>query len=178
MAIPQDGTYKRSMHSFRRAVLPLAAILPVFLAGCSELLPHGSIEEVKFEALVPPDTSNRYLVCPSDICVTASPDRESPVFDIGVNELRMAWERIVDRAQRSEVVASFRDGGQVAIVQRSAVLKFPDIISAEFVDLGRQRATVLIYSRSVYGLSDFGVNRDRVDRWLDELNAEVGGARR
>ncbi|MCB1632914.1 MAG: DUF1499 domain-containing protein [Pseudomonadales bacterium] len=35
--------------------------------------------------------------------------------------------------------------------------------------LGEARSTLIIYSRSVYGYSDLGVNKARVNRWLAEL---------
>ena len=43
------------------------------------------------------------------------------------------------------------------------------VITAEFIQIDEQRATLAIYSRSVYGRSDFGVNGKRVTRWLADL---------
>jgi uncharacterized protein (DUF1499 family) len=46
------------------------------------------------------------------------------------------------------------------------VLRFPDVITVEFVPLGDDRSSLAVDSRSRYGRGDFGVNRGRVSKWL------------
>jgi uncharacterized protein (DUF1499 family) len=52
---------------------------------------------------------------------------------------------------------------------RSAVLNFPDLVTVQVDTAGADRSTLVIWSRSVYGRSDFGVNRDRTKTWLAAL---------
>ncbi|MBC7433421.1 MAG: DUF1499 domain-containing protein, partial [Rubritepida sp.] len=54
-------------------------------------------------------------------------------------------------------------------VERSALLNYPDIIVAEAVPGPQGGAGLFLYSRSLFGWSDLGVNRARVDRWLAAL---------
>jgi uncharacterized protein (DUF1499 family) len=61
-------------------------------------------------------------------------------------------------------------------IQRSALFRFPDVITVELVTLAPDRSSLAIYSRSRYGRSDFGVNRRRVLRWLSRLQRMVGPA--
>ena len=51
-------------------------------------------------------------------------------------------------------------------VVRSALFGFPDLVSVKFLDLKGGKATLALYSRSVYGRSDLGVNRARSLAWL------------
>ncbi len=60
-------------------------------------------------------------------------------------------------------------GQQFDYVQRSARFRFPDIITVRFISVSSSQSTLAIYSRSIYGKSDFGVNRERIDAWLKTL---------
>jgi len=57
--------------------------------------------------------------------------------------------------------------------QRTENLKFPDYISIKVIELGENRSTIAIYSRSRYGYGDMGVNKDRVLRWLETLSSFI-----
>lgn len=154
----------------------LVVLLISVLAGCSQLFPAGEVEEIDFRSLERPSSSNHYLVCTPAHCQSAVSDRQGPVFATDIQSLRSAWDRIVLRAPRTELVASFGDGSQVAYVQRSAVWQFPDIVSVAFLELPDGRVSLAIYSRSVYGRSDFGANRARISGWLAQLEADLGEA--
>jgi uncharacterized protein (DUF1499 family) len=49
-------------------------------------------------------------------------------------------------------------------------MRYPDLITVQFRPLDSTRSTLAIYSRSVYGYSDRGVNQRRVRQWLDRLS--------
>ncbi len=55
--------------------------------------------------------------------------------------------------------------------QRSARFWFPDRVTVWVIPLSDSRSTLAIYSRSIYGLNDLGVNRARVETWLAALRA-------
>ena len=57
-------------------------------------------------------------------------------------------------------------GVQFDYVQRSPRFRFPDIITVRFIPVSPSRSTLAIYSRSVYGRRDFGVNEKRVQEWM------------
>ena len=70
---------------------------------------------------------------------------------------------------RTYVAAEFPDQLQVHYVVRSALMNFPDLVTVQVNAAGADRSTLVIWSRSVYGRSDFGVNRDRTKAWLAAL---------
>jgi uncharacterized protein (DUF1499 family) len=58
-------------------------------------------------------------------------------------------------------------------VVRSAVFNFPDLVTAQVAPDGENASTLILYSRSVYGRSDFGVNRKRLLSWLAAFDASL-----
>ena len=127
----------------------------------SNLLSVGDFESVDFEDLKLTDRPNQFLMCPPHIC---SGHAASPVFDVSADELRERWREVISAQPRVELLAE--DGQQFDYVQRSAWLRFPDIITVRFISLLPSQSTLAISSRSVYGKSDFGVNRKRIEAWL------------
>ncbi len=58
------------------------------------------------------------------------------------------------------------------LVARTLFVRWPDWVTVRFIPLGEKRSTLAIYSRSVYGRSDFGANKNRITNWLARLSAE------
>lgn len=56
---------------------------------------------------------------------------------------------------------------------RSAIFNFPDLVTAQIIDAGQDRSTLVLYSRSVYGYSDLGANRRRLNTWLAALQTKI-----
>jgi len=143
------------------------------IAGCEATLDMvfstAPREAIVFETLDPGARSNRYLVCPKGYC-GATPDRVSPLFDETAATLRGRWMAMIARQPRITPGPSDPAEQQYDFVQRSKFLRFPDTITVRFISLGAAQSTVAIYSRSHYGYSDFGVNKDRIDAWLAELS--------
>ena len=128
----------------------------------------GDVENVDFEEFKLTDTANQYLMCPPGFC-DANPHADSPVFDVSVEQLRGRWREVVAVQPRIVLLAEDEDGQQFDYVQRSARFRFPDIITVRFISVSSSLSTLAIYSRSIYGKSDFGVNRERIDAWLKTL---------
>lgn len=133
------------------------------------LLPVGDIKPINFRKLELPLTPNQYLVCPPDYCST-KPHAESGEFDVSLDQLRKRLQKDIAAEPRVELLAD-QDGLQFDYVQRSARFRFPDIVTIRFIPLSPSRSTLAIYSRSIYGNSDFGVNRERVETWFRKLRA-------
>jgi len=132
------------------------------------LLGPGERGPVAFETLEPPGRPNRYLVCPRDLCRRAA--AESPIFAASVAEQRRAWDRLLDR----EGARRLRDeGGQIEVEVRTPWLRFPDLVTIRPIPSEADRSTVAVYSRSLYGHSDFGVNAARVRAWLRALTTDL-----
>jgi uncharacterized protein (DUF1499 family) len=127
----------------------------------SALFSVGDVETVDFEDLGLTDKPNQFLMCPPGVC---NRHADSPVFDVSVDQLRERWRDVAAAQPGLELLAE--DGQQFDYIQRSARLRFPDIISVRFISVSPSQSTLALYSRSVYGKSDFGVNRKRIEAWL------------
>jgi uncharacterized protein (DUF1499 family) len=143
---------------------PLAALLPV-----------GDVAAVDFTTLTLTDKPNQYLICPPELCA-AAPHGQSPVFQVPVEHLSAAWRQMLAALPGVTLLAEDQDGRQLDYVQRSARFRFPDIITVRFMAAAPGQSTLAIYSRAVYGRSDFGVNRARVEAWLTGLCQSLGAA--
>lgn len=49
-------------------------------------------------------------------------------------------------------------------------MRYPDTIDGEVFAVGEGKSSLAIYSRSLVGNGDFGVNRARLVRWFAALN--------
>jgi len=141
------------------------ALAVALLAG-----PAAGAEPRDLRAIARTGGWNDALACPAGICRAAA-DFESSVVGLLVEALIARARRVLANEPRAELVAVDRELHQLVFVQRSAVFGFPDTVwvQALATDGG---AVAILYSRSTYGVWDFGVNRARVERWLDLLTAE------
>jgi hypothetical protein len=105
----------------------------------------------------------------------AAPAGFMPVPDIVTHfagppeALYAALRRFAAGQARLYVQAAFDDRRQVHFVARTAVANFPDLVTAQVTEDGG----LILWSRSVYGRSDFGVNRARMDMWVAGIGREL-----
>jgi Protein of unknown function (DUF1499) len=118
---------------------------------------------------------NSYLACPVGYCPAAKA-APSPVFALPWERLREYWFEMIADDRRITQVDSDAERRHLVYIQRTPVLRFPDIVTVEFVALAPDRSSIALYSRSRYGRSDFGKNRKRVNRWLSLLQSAAGPA--
>ena len=136
-------------------------------ATCS---PPSGHQAVRFETLVLTSKPNQYLVCPPDLCTEAKAHQESPQFDRTADDLRAAFETVVLGSEAVTKIAESED--TLDVVARTPFVRWPDWVTIRFIPLGENRSTLAIYSRSVYGSSDFGANKRRITNWLARLSAQ------
>ncbi|MCW2236418.1 DUF1499 domain-containing protein [Azospirillum canadense] len=167
---------RRFLRSFLR-VLVIVLLVPVFAYGALALVVGrdnvwatvfgpGNRAPVDFATLQPADTPNRYLVCPPAQCARA--DAESPVYPVPADRLRAAWTEVIAK-HGAKLLSSGEE--QIDAEARTPWLRFPDLVTVRIVPLGADRSTAKIYSRSLYGRSDLGVNAARVKAWMAEVEA-------
>jgi uncharacterized protein (DUF1499 family) len=128
------------------------------------------VATIDFATLALTDKPNQHLLCPADFCA-AEAQEVSPLFDLPLDELRTRWDAVIAAQERVTVLAE--SNGQIDYVQRTAIVRYPDIITVRFIALNPGQSTLAIYSRSIFGTSDFGVNRGRVDAWLAALEGQT-----
>ena len=152
------------------AILVVMVLLFTPLGGrpLSALFSLGDFETVDFEDIQLTDRPNQFLLCPPALC---NGHAESPVFELSVEDLRERWQDVVAAQPRLEFLAE--NDQQFDYVQRSARFRFPDIITVRFISVSPSQSTLAIYSRSVYGESDFGVNRKRIESWLSAVGGGI-----
>ena len=124
-------------------------------------------------ATPPRKASNWALALPPGSESAARPTHDAPVWEATPAELTALFHQIA-LAERGVEALDSPEGGQedspvAGYVQRSRILRFPDVISVRAIDLGGGRASLAIYSRSLIGSDDWGVNAARVSRWLAAL---------
>lgn len=137
------------------------------------VFPVGDVPVIDFATLQRGPAPNQYLLCPKGMCA-AEPDGVAPVFDMTREQLQVAWDEMLAGEPRVQVLRRDLTNMQVDYVQRSRLLHFPDIVTVRFVPVDDAHATLAIYSRSVYGKGDLGVNRARIEHWLAKLKAMAG----
>jgi uncharacterized protein (DUF1499 family) len=131
----------------------------------------GDLGPVDFVLLTRRARSNDALVCPERVCQHAAPDIVAPVFPVPPTELMTKLRIVVDSEPRSGLLDRFANEPQTSerFVQYSAVFYLPDVVDATVISAGSNSSTLAIYSRSVFGTGDLGVNRARLERWLAAL---------
>ena len=133
-------------------------------------------ERVAIRDLRDPIPGNAFLACPPDYCRAKA--AASPVFAIPVEQLAALWTQMLAGEPNIVKVAAEPDQHRLVVIQHTPLLRFPDIITVEFVALGPDRSSLAVYSHARYGSGDFGTNRRRVEAWLNRLqNLATGGGR-
>lgn len=115
-----------------------------------------------------PATPNSYRVVPPGTAVPES-GRASPVYAATPAELMAAFEAHALAQPDTIRLAGGAEDGFVTFVQRTPLVKYPDYISVRAVSVGEGQSALVILSRSRFGKSDMGVNKARIDSWLQAL---------
>lgn len=162
--------------TWTKAVILWSVVLVVIAGGLiwegrtlERVFSIGRPPVIDFATLVRADTPNQYLMCPSNLCA-AFIDDLPPDYAASVTEVRMAWEAMLKSEPRVKELRRDNSGTQIDYVQRSRLMRFPDLITIRFIKLDEQKTTIAIYSRSIYGEGDMGVNRERTRAWVARLN--------
>ena len=129
---------------------------------------HLSID---FSTLRRSHSPNDYLMSPIDLVPTI-PDEASPVFPVPLSQLKAAWFSVIEEMPRTKLV-SRNSSDQFQFEQRSRLFNLPDLVTVRFMALPTGHSTLAVYSRSVYGYSDLGVNRKRVQTWVKLLRERL-----
>jgi uncharacterized protein (DUF1499 family) len=127
-------------------------------------------DPVDFTILERRTSPNDALVCPAGHCPNAKSDWPSPTYAMPPQELLARLTAIVLAEPRTRALPRNTDRDDIArFVQYSRTMRYPDTIDAQVFPAGEGQSTLAIYSRSLVGYGDFGVNRARVERWLAAL---------
>jgi uncharacterized protein (DUF1499 family) len=129
-------------------------------------------EDIAIRDLRDPIPGNAFLVCPPNYCrATAAP---SPVFGMTPAQLAEAMRHLIAEQPSVFLVDAGPEARRFTLIQHTPLLRFPDIVTVEYVVLGPDRSSLAIYSRARYGRGDLGTNQRRVLAWLNRLQQLAG----
>ncbi len=117
-----------------------------------------------------PVSPNTYYVAPQSM-VEATVDLEAPIYTAPAAVMARAFNDFVLTQPSTIFLAGSAEEGWMTYVQRTPTLRMPDYISVKFIDFEDGGSTLALYSRSRYGYGDMGVNKARVDLWLQSLSS-------
>jgi len=128
------------------------------------------IAPVNWAALTRHPTPNDALICPAARCPNAKPDWEAKPYAAAAGELLARMKKIALAEPGTNELSCGPDCDYAArFIQYSRLMRYPDTIDIEVFPTG-EKSTLAIYSRSLIGRGDMGVNRARVMRWIAELD--------
>jgi len=145
----------------------MSHLAALFGPGASGLPPANLLD---FAALRLPASPNACLAAPG-----GHPGRRhltTQAYAVPPQALLAVLEAVAADQPRTTPLARWDAPHQAQWVQRSARLNFPDIITAE-ARPGAEGTALLLYSRSLIGWWDLGVNHRRVARWLAALDGRL-----
>lgn len=152
---------------------PLAWLVGLLLPACAFSgaagIPVPTVMD--FSRIERPSTPNTALAAPAGF--QPKPDIVTHSYPIPAPALYAALQGVAAAQERVFPLAAYPKQGQAFWVARSAFFNFPDVISAEIRAEAPQSSTIVLYSRSIYGSSDLGVNRKRLLAWIAALDAAV-----
>lgn len=150
-----------------------ALLLALLLPGCGDGVAGIPVPgPMDMAHIMRPASPNTALAAPAGFM--PPPDIVTPVYAVPAAALYEAVRQVAAAQARTFPLTRFDDRMQAHFVARSTVFGFPDLIAVQVEPAAAPgHATLVLYSRSVYGQSDLGVNRRRVNSWLAALDARL-----
>jgi len=152
---------------------PIAWLLGLVLPACASPgaagLPAPALMDMS--AIVRPGSPNTAWAAPDGS--SPRPDRVTPVYRVPPERLLTAIRAVAAEQPRTFLHADYPGNRQTHYVVRSRIFNFPDLVTAEVGPAEPGGSTLKLYSRSVYGYSDLGANRVRIDAWLAALDRHL-----
>ncbi len=96
----------------------------------------------------------------------------SIIFDVKQMKLSQIVMDYAGQQYRTELLANTDDGQLFTFIQRSKLIAYPDYITIKIAPQG-DGSQLSVFSRSRFGYRDFGVNKLRVDTWVDGIRGLV-----
>ena len=126
----------------------------------------GNISEIRR-----PTSPNTFLAGPAGF--TPTPDLQTRRFDMAPDQLLAVMRGVVMAQPRVTALADDPGRLRADYVVRSRVFGFPDIVLTQALPAGDGQSGLVVYSYSLKGHYDFGVNRGRVEALLTALDGAL-----
>jgi uncharacterized protein (DUF1499 family) len=152
---------------------PIAWLIGLVLPACgfpaADGLPTPPLTDMA--QIVRPASPNTALAAPQGF--NPPPDITTPAYSLPADRLFAVVQSVAASQTRTYQAAVYPGRLQAHYVARSAVFNFPDLITVQVTPDTPGTSFLIMYSRSVYGRSDFGVNHTRVETWLGAIQTKV-----
>ncbi|MBE7636630.1 DUF1499 domain-containing protein [Sneathiella sp. P13V-1] len=145
-------------------LLVLLRLTPIW----DNILSAPAASKTDFSTLKAPNKPNWFLLCDTEVCQNTKPNGQPPIFELSATDLKGRFEKFI--LENSNAKVRLDESDQIEILDRTSLVRWPDIISVKFVGLEGGKSILYIYSRSIYGHSDLGANQARVTKWLQAIS--------
>ncbi len=149
----------------------LTLALGLMVGGCSMFEEITAPAPGNISALQRPASPNTCLAAPAGFALT--PDLPTRRYDVPPERLLAVVRSVVAGLPRTTELAVDLGLLRADYVVRSRVFRFPDIVLAQALPASDGRSDLVLYSYSLKGHYDFGVNRARVVALLTKLDAAL-----
>ncbi len=155
---------------------PIARLAGVVFPGCAREGADGvPMPPADLTRLDRPSRPNTALAAPPGFLPAAGPkpDLVTPPYPLSPAALIARLRAVAAAMPRTYALGNTAaDAGRADWVVRSALMNYPDVVSAQaLADDQGTGSRLILYSRSIYGHSDLGVNLKRARAWLAALAA-------
>lgn len=151
-----------------RAIARSALMIGLLLTGCGSGVNGIAVPPpMDMTHIERPSSPNTALAAPAEF--SPKPDVVTGSYAMPAAALYAAVVAMAEARPRTFLLKRYDDRLQAHFVARSAVFGFPDLIAVQVLPDGADRSRLVLWSRSVYGRYDFGVNRRRVRDWVAAL---------
>ncbi len=154
------------------AVVALFVAWQIFIAVYVGTLERSHGAAVDFSTLELTWKPNQFLMAPAG-ATRAQAHAVSDVLPQPPAQVAAALMEVVKAQPSTRILQTSPDGLSFTAVQQTRLMRYPDFAAIE-VRAAEGGSVVLAYSRAVFGIRDFGVNRARVEGWMRELRGRLG----
>jgi uncharacterized protein (DUF1499 family) len=152
---------------------PLAWLIGLVLPACGFPAAEGLPTPPPMDTthIVRPASPNTALAAPAGF--NPSADIVTPQYKVSADRLFALARDVAASQPRTFQAALYPEQLQADYVVRSAMFNFPDLVMVQVLKDGADNSGLIVYSRSVYGHSDLGVNHKRLEAWLAALQTKL-----
>ena len=101
---------------------------------------------------------------------------DAPAFEATPEAVLTAFQETALAYPRTAVIAGSAEDGMITVVVRTATWAFQDYVTAQASQDGDTTRLTLAARTRYPGASDWGVNRNRLEKWLLEIAERLGEA--
>lgn len=149
----------------------LALALGLMVAECGMFDEVAAPTPGDISAIRRPTSPNTCVAAPAGFALV--PDLPTRRYDVPPDRLFATVREVVASQPRTRELAVDTGRLRADYVVRSLVFRFPDIVLAQVLPVSERQSDLVLYSYSLKGHYDFGVNRGRVGGLLSGLDAAL-----